>query len=150
MSLLLVLQVPVIKFVLGTSQVRLSHLTYGVTILHMSFLSLDCSQNDSRMTVFITKGERVFQVSIFSVVRSGNGYASGRFYYWQDSTYRPRHTYYVTGLIFVCLYVRTTLAHPCRTVRFALLQQYGLVWLQPYGLAWAQNWYSCARSYDQF
>ena len=34
----------------------------------------------------------------------------GRLSYGQASTYRPCHTYYVTILIFVCPYVRTTLA----------------------------------------
>ena len=31
-------------------------------------------------------------------------------FYKQASTYRPRYTYYVTVLVFVCPYVRTTLA----------------------------------------
>ena len=75
----------------------------------MSFLSLDRSQNDSRLTVFITKGKRVFHMSILSLVRLGNGYAYGRLSYKQASTYRPRHMYYVTVLVFVCPYVRTTL-----------------------------------------
>ena len=54
-------------------------------------------------------------------MRSGNGYASGRIFYGHASTYRPRHTYYVTVLVFVCMYIRTALAHPCRTVRFCLI-----------------------------
>ena len=47
---------------------------------------------------------------IFSLVRLGNGYASGRLFYVQASMYHPRHTYYITVLVFVCSYVRTTLA----------------------------------------
>ena len=76
----------------------------------MSFLSLDCSQNHSSLTVFISEGKRVFHVSILSLVRSGNGYASGWMSYGQASIYRPRHTYYITVLFFVCTYVRMTLA----------------------------------------
>ena len=76
----------------------------------MSFLSLDRSQNDSCLTVFLTKGKRVFHMSILSLVRSGNGFASGRLSYGQACTYRPRPTYYVTILVFVCLYVCTTLS----------------------------------------
>ena len=77
----------------------------------MSFLSLDCSQNDSRLIVIIAKGKRVFHVSILSLVRSGNGYASGRLSFGQASTYRPRPTYYVTVFVFLCMYVCKTLAH---------------------------------------
>ena len=33
----------------------------------------------------------------------------------------PRYTYYVTVLVFVCPYLCTELAHPCRTVRFFLI-----------------------------
>ena len=87
----------------------------------MSFLSLDRSHKNSRLTVFLTEGKRVFHVSILSLVRSGNGFASGRLSYGQASTYRPRTTYYVTVLVFVCLYVCTTLAHPCITLRFCLI-----------------------------
>ena len=58
---------------------------------------------------------------ILSLVFLENGYASGRLSYGQGSTYRPRHTYYVTVLVFVCLYVCTTLAHLCRTLRFCLI-----------------------------
>ena len=47
---------------------------------------------------------------ILSLVCLGNGYASGRISYRQASTYRRCHTYYVTVLVFVCLYVRKTLA----------------------------------------
>ena len=77
---------------------------------HVSFFSLDCSQNDSRLTVFLTEGKRVFHVPILSLVRSGNSFASGRLSYGQASTYRPRPTYYVTVLVFLFPYVCTTLA----------------------------------------
>ena len=76
----------------------------------MSFLSLDCSQNDSRLTVFLTEGKRVFHVLILSLVRSGKGFASGRLFYGQASTYRPCPTYYATILVFLCPYVRMTVA----------------------------------------
>ena len=109
MSLLLVLQVPVIQLVLGTTYVRPSHPTDGVIALHMQFLSLDLSQNDSRLTVFLTKGKRVFHMSILSLVHSGNGLASGRLSYGQASTYRPHPTYYVNVLVFVCPYVHMKL-----------------------------------------
>ena len=92
-----------------------------VTEFHVEFLSLDRSQNDLRLTVFLTKGKRVFHASILHLVRSGNGFASGRISYGQDSTYRPCHTYYVTVLVFLCPYVYTTLAHPCRIVWFFLI-----------------------------
>ena len=88
---------------------------------HVSFLSLDCSQNDMRLTVFLTEGKKVFHVSILSLVRSGNGFASDRISYKHASTYRPRPTYYITVLLFVCLYVCTTLSHPCRKVFFFLI-----------------------------
>ena len=77
--------------------------------LHVSFIYLDRSQNYSRLTVFLTEGKRVFHV-FFSLMRLGNGYASDCLSYGQDSSYRPCHTYYVTVLVFVCPYVRTTLA----------------------------------------
>ena len=48
-------------------------------------------------------------MSILSLVRSGNGFASGRLSYVQASTYRPRTTYFLTVLVFVCLYVCATL-----------------------------------------
>ena len=86
--------------------------------LHVSFLSLDRSQNDVRLTVFITEGKRVFHVSILSLVRLVNGYASVRRSYGQASTYRPRHTYYITVLVFVCPYVRTTLSLLTKSVDF--------------------------------
>ena len=62
MILLLVLQVPVIYFVLGTTYERLSHPMNGVTAFHVSFLSLDFSQNDLCLTVFLTEGKSVFHV----------------------------------------------------------------------------------------
>ena len=80
----------------------------------MSLLSLDRSQNDSRLTIFLTKGKRVFHVSILSLVRSGNGFVYGRLSYGQTSTYHPRSTYYVTVLVFVCPYICTTLAYSTR------------------------------------
>ena len=110
MSLLLVLQVPVIEFVIGMTWVKPSLPTDGVTEFHVSFLSLDSSQNDLCLTAFLTEGKRVFHVLIFSLERLGNGFVSGRLSYKQASTYRPRPTYYVTVLVFVCLYERTTLA----------------------------------------
>ena len=64
----------------------------------------------SRLTVFLTKGKRVFHVLIFSLVHLGNGYASGRHSYIQAFAYSPCHTYCVTILVFVCPYVRTTLS----------------------------------------
>ena len=78
---------------------------------HVSLLSLDRSQDDSRLTVFLTKGKRVFRVSILSLVRSGSGDASESLSERHNSMYRPRHTYYVTFLVFVSSYVRTTLAY---------------------------------------
>ena len=87
----------------------------------MSFLYLDGSQNNLCLTVFLTEGKRVFHVSIFYLVSSGNGFASGPLSYVQASTYRPRPMYYVTVLVFVYLYLCTTLAHPCRIVRFCLI-----------------------------
>ena len=88
----------------------------------MSYIRTDTkSQNNSRLTVFLTKGKRVFHVFILSLVRSGDGFASGSLYCGQDSTYRPRPTYYVTVLVFVCLYVCTTLAHFFRSVQFCLI-----------------------------
>ena len=65
--------------------------------------------DDSRLTVFLTEGKRVFHVSIFSLVRSGNSFASGRLSYGQAFMFHPRPTYYVTVLVCVCLYVCTTL-----------------------------------------
>ena len=78
---------------------------------HVSFLSLDFSQNDLCLTVFLTEGKRVFRLLILSLVRSGNVFVYGRLSYGQASTYRPHPTYYVTVLVFVCPYVRTTLAN---------------------------------------
>ena len=81
----------------------------GVTSFHVSFLSLDRYQNDLRLTVFLTEGKRVFHMSIISFVLSVNGFASGRLSYGQAFKFHPRPTYYVTVLVFVCLYVCTTL-----------------------------------------
>ena len=87
----------------------------------MPFLSLDRSQNDSHMTVFLTEGKRVFHMSMLSLFRLGNCFVSGRLSYGQASTYLPRPNYYVNVLVFVCLYVCTTLAHPCRKLQFFLV-----------------------------
>ena len=87
----------------------------------MSLISLDRSQKNLRLTVFLTEGKRVFHMLIFSLVLSENGFASDRLSYGQASTYRPRPTSYVTVLVFVCLYVRTTLEHPCKTVQFGVI-----------------------------
>ena len=85
---------------------RTSHPMDGVMAFHVLFLYLDRSQNNSRLTVFLTEGKRVFHVSVLSLVHSGNGFASGRFSYEHNSTYRPCTTYYVTVLVFcVCTYV---------------------------------------------
>ena len=73
----------------------------GATAFHMAFLFLDCYQNDSRLTVFLTKGKRVFHLSILFLVRLGKGFASGCHSYGQASTYRPRNTYYITVLVFM-------------------------------------------------
>ena len=81
MSLLLVLQAPVIYFLLGTSYIRPSHHTEVVTVFHVALLSLDRSQNDLRLTLFLTEGKRVFHVSILSLVCLGNGYAPDRLSY---------------------------------------------------------------------
>ena len=106
----------------GTTRgMLLHHPTDGVTEFHVSFLYLDCSQNDSRLTVFLTEDKRVFHVSILYLVCSGNGLVCGRLSYGQASKYRTRPTYYVTVLVFVCLYVCTTLSHPYRTVRVYLI-----------------------------
>ena len=121
------------KFVPGMSSVRPSHPTDGVTAFHVSFLSLDHYQNDSRLTVFLTKGKRSFHVSIFSLVCSGSGYVSVRLSYGQAYTYRPRHTYYVTFLVFVRLYIRTTLEYPCRTVRLCVI---ATVWIGLTVIVW--------------
>ena len=93
----------------------------GVTTFHVLFLFLDCSQKDLHLTVFLTKGKIVFHILILYLVHSGNGFTSGCLFYGQASMYRPCPTYYVTVLVFVCLYVCTTLSHPCITVRFCLI-----------------------------
>ena len=106
MSLLLVLQATVIYFVLGKSQVRPSHPTDGVTEFHVAFLSLDRYQNDSRLNIFLTKGKRVFHMSILSLMRSENSFASSCLFYGQASTYRPPS--YVLHYCFgICLSVCT-------------------------------------------
>ena len=56
-------------------------------------LLFDCSQNDSRMTVFLTEGKRVFHMSILSSVRLRNVFASGLLSYGQASTYHRRPTF---------------------------------------------------------
>ena len=75
----------------------------------MSFLSLDSSWNNLRLTVFITEGKIVFHVLILSLVCLGNVYVSGRLSYRHDYMYHPRHTYCITVLVFVCTSVSTTL-----------------------------------------
>ena len=92
----------------------------------MAFLCLYYYQTNSCLTVFLTKGKRVFHMLILSLVFLGNGYVSGRISYVQASTYCLWHTYYITVLVFVCPYVRTTLAHPCRTVQFGV---FSTVWI---------------------
>ena len=76
-----------------------------------------------RLTVFLTKVKRVFHVSILSLVCLGNGYASVSLSYRQASTYRPHRTYYVTVVIFVCLYVCTPLAIGTASLDSKLIQQ---------------------------
>ena len=100
---------------------------------HVSFLSLDCSQIDSNLTVVLTEGKRVFYLSVLSLVSSGNGFASGRVSYGQTSTYLPCHTYYVIALSFVCPYVCTKLAHLCITVHFPLI---ATVWIGVTATVW--------------
>ena len=63
-----------------------------------------------RLVVFLTEYKRVLHVSILSLAYLGNGYAYNRIYYRQTSTCRPRHTIYVTVVVFVCPSVRTALA----------------------------------------
>ena len=82
----------------------------GLIAFHVPLLSLDCSQNDLHLTEFLTKVKRVFHVLILSLVLLGSGYTSDRIYYGQASTYCPCHTHYFAILVFVCPYVRTTLA----------------------------------------
>ena len=83
----------------------------GITALYASFLSLDFSKNDSRLTFFLTEGKRVFHESILSLVCSGNGFASGRLSYGQAPTYCPRPT-----LLFWYLCVRTYVRHYHRQI----------------------------------
>ena len=91
-------------FVLGTSYVRLSHSMDGAMAFHVSFLSLDCSQSDLSLTVFLTKGNRVFHVLILSLIVSGDGYASGRLSYGQASTYPL--SYVLRYCFCICVSVR--------------------------------------------
>ena len=77
------------------------------------------------MTVFLTEGNRVFYVSILSLDCLVSGYTYGRFYYKQASMCHPCHKYYITVMVFVCSYIRTTLAHSCTTVWFGVI---GTVW----------------------
>ena len=92
-----------------------------VTEFNMLLLSLDCSQNDSCLTDFLTEGKRVFHVLILYLVCSGNGDMSGLISFGQASTYLPCHRYYVNVLVFVRLYVRIALAHPFKTVWFCVI-----------------------------
>ena len=89
----------------------------------MSFLSLDRSQNDSRLTIFLTKGKRVFHLSILYLVCLGNVYASDRLSYRQAFMYRPRHTYYITVVVFVCSYVLTYVRTYVRTYGMSIRLQ---------------------------
>ena len=93
----------------------------GVTEFHVLFLSLDCSQNNSCLTDFLTEGKRVFHVLILYLVCSGNGYASGPLFYGQATNYLTCHRYYVNVLVFMCLYVCTTLETRQRTHGISLL-----------------------------
>ena len=52
--------------------------------------------------------ESLPRIDIF-LLRSGNGFASGRLSYVQAFNFYPCPRYYVTVLVFVCLYVCTTL-----------------------------------------
>ena len=73
------------------------------------------------MTVFLTKGKKVFHVPILYLACLGGGYTSDRISYGRAYTCRPCHAYYVTAVEFVFPYVHTTLAHPCTTVRFVAI-----------------------------
>ena len=79
--------------------------SYGWCNDHVSFLSIDFSQNNSCLTVFLTEGKRVFHVSILFLVRLGNGFASGRLSYRPAYTYLPRQRYHVT-VLGICVSVR--------------------------------------------
>ena len=76
----------------------------------MLFLSLDFLRMCSLLTIFLTKVKIIFHVLILFLVCLENGYASGRLSYGKTSMYRPRHTHYVTIVVFVCPYIRTPLA----------------------------------------
>ena len=94
------------KFLLGTSYVRPSHPTDGVTAFHVPFLFYIVLKTHSCLTVFLTEDKSVFHFLILYLVRLVNGCMSGHLYFGQASTYRPWHTYLVTVLLFMCLYVQ--------------------------------------------
>ena len=107
----------------------------------MLFHSLNGSHNDSCLTVFHIEGNRVFQVLILSLVRLGNGFASGLLSYIKASTNRPLHTYYVTILLFVCPNIRTTLA--TSTVRNNIPFNCNLTFLQGVLSLCFDPWFCC-------
>ena len=96
--------------------VRPYHPTDGVTLFHVSFLSLNDSQNDLCLTACLPEGKRVLHMSILFLVCSENGFASVRLSYGQAFTYRPFPTYYVTVLVFVCLCVCTQLVEKSENI----------------------------------
>ena len=61
------------------------------------------------LTVFLTEGKRFFHMSIILSACLGDVYEYDRLSYRHNSTCRPRHTVYVTVVVFVCPYVCTTL-----------------------------------------
>ena len=65
------------------------------------------------LTIFLTKGMRIFSVLIMSLASLWIGYASDHMFYRHTFTCRPRHRHYVTVLMFVCLSVRMTLIVFC-------------------------------------
>ena len=74
----------------------------------------------TRLTVVLTKGNRVFHVLIMYLAHLGNIYMSDCLSYRQIFTRRRCHMVYVTVVVFVFLYVNMTLSHPCKTVRFGM------------------------------